>query len=166
MIPEEKLGLVVLGNMNGSGLPTALMYRIFDGLLGATPRDWSAEMLKTMKTLEQAGQAAEKKQESERVTGTNPSVALDKYAGTYRNELYGDVKVTHEGGKLSMRYGPAFTGDLAHWHYDTFRARFFAAGDAKVFVTFALNAQGKLDTLTLGLPGMADYPFKRVVEQK
>jgi CubicO group peptidase (beta-lactamase class C family) len=166
MIPEEKLGLVVLGNMNGSGLPTALMYRIFDGLLGATPRDWSAEMLKTMKTIEQAGQAAEKKQESERVTGTNPSVALDKYAGTYRNELYGDVKVTHEGGKLSMRYGPAFTGDLAHWHYDTFRARFFAAGDAKVFVTFALNAQGRLDTLTLGLPGMADYPFKRVVEQK
>ena len=64
-----------------------------------------------------------------------------------------------------MGYGPAFTGDLSHWHYDTFRARFFAAGDAKVFVTFALNAQGKLDTLTLGLPGMADYPFKRVPEK-
>ena len=165
MIPEEKLGLVVLSNMNGSGLPTALMYRIFDSLLGATPRDWSADILKTMKTLEQAGKAAEKKQEDERVAGTNPSVTLDKYAGIYRNELYGDVKVTHDAGKLSMRYGPAFTGDLSHWHYDTFRARFFAAGDAKVFVTFALNAQGKLDTLTLGLPGMADYPFKRVAEK-
>ena len=165
MIPEEKLGLVVLSNMNGSGLPTALMYRIFDSFLGTPSRDWSADLRKTMKTLEEAGEAAEKKQEAERVANTNPSVALDKYAGTYRNDLYGDVKVIHEAGKLSMRYGPAFTGDLSHWHYDTFRARFFAAGDAKVFVTFALNAQGKLDTLTLGLPGMADYPFKRVPEK-
>ena len=165
MIPEEKLGLVVLSNMNGSGLPTALMYRIFDSFLATPSRDWSADLRKTMKTLEDAGKAAEKKQEAERVANTNPSVALDKYAGTYRNELYGDVKVIHEAGKLSMGYGPAFTGDLSHWHYDTFRARFFAAGDAKVFVTFALNAQGKLDTLTLGLPGMADYPFKRVPEK-
>ena len=165
MIPEEKLGLVVLSNMNGSGLPTALMYRIFDSFLATPSRDWSADLRKTMKTLEDAGKAAEKKQEAERVANTNPSVALDKYAGTYRNDLYGDVKVIHEAGKLSMGYGPAFTGDLSHWHYDTFRARFFAAGDAKVFVTFALNAQGKLDTLTLGLPGMADYPFKRVPEK-
>lgn len=165
LIPEEKLGLVVLSNMNGSALPVALMYRIFDSFLGAPQRDWSAELLKTAKTLEQQGKAAEKKQESERVAGTNPSVALEKYAGTYRNDLYGNVKIAFSNGKLNLRYGPAFTGDLEHWHYDTFRARFFAAGDAKIFVTFALNAQGKLETLVLGLPGMADYPFKRVAEK-
>ncbi len=77
----------------------------------------------------------------------------------------GDVKVALNNGKLNLRFGPAFTGDREHWHYDTFRARFFAAGATKVFVTFALNAQGKLDTLTLGMPGMADYPFKRVAEK-
>ncbi|HEU4507333.1 MAG TPA: serine hydrolase [Pyrinomonadaceae bacterium] len=162
LMPEEKIGLVVLSNMGGSGLPTAMMYRIFDALLGAPPRDWSADLLKSFKTLEAAAQAAEKKQEAERVTGTNPSLALDKYAGTYRNDLYGDVKVTHDAGKLSIRYGPAFNGDLTHWHFDTFRARFVTSGESKVFVTFALNAQGNLDTLTLGLPGMADYPFKRI----
>lgn len=165
LMPEEKLGLVVLTNMNGSLLPVALMYRIFDTFLGTPRRDWSAELLKTVKTVEEQGKAAEKKQEAERVSGTNPSLALDKYAGTYRNDLYGDVKVTLNDGKLNLRFGPAFTGDLEHWHYDTFRARFVTAGDAKVFVTFALNAQGKLDTLTLGMPGMADYPFKRVAEK-
>ncbi|HEX5873016.1 MAG TPA: serine hydrolase [Pyrinomonadaceae bacterium] len=165
LIPEEKLGLVVLSNMNGSLLPTALMYRIFDSFLGAPARDWSADILKNFKTLEETAKAAEKKQEAERVAGTNPSLALDKYVGTYRSDLYGDVKVTHDAGKLSIRYGPAFNGDLTHWHYDTFRARFVTSGESKVFVTFALNAQGKLDTLTLGLPGMADYPFKRVAEK-
>ena len=164
MIPEEKLGVVVLSNMNGSILPVALMYRIFDSLLGATPRDWSSELLKTSKTLDAQANAAQKKQESERVAGTNPSLALDKYAGSYRNDLYGEVKVTQNNGKLNFKFGPAFTSDLEHWHYDTFRARFFAAGDAKIFVTFALNAQGKADTLVLGLPGMAEYPFKRVTE--
>jgi CubicO group peptidase (beta-lactamase class C family) len=165
LLPEEKLGLVVLSNMGGSLLPVALMYRIFDTFLGAPQRDWSAELLKTVKTVEEEGKAAEKKQESGRVTGTNPSLALDKYAGTYRNDLYGDVKVALNNGKLNLRFGPAFTGDLEHWHYDTFRARFVTSGDSKAFVTFALNAQGKLDTLTLGMPGMADYPFKRVAEK-
>lgn len=165
LMPEEKIGLVVLSNMGGSLLPVAMMYRIFDTMLGAPPRDWSAELLKTVKTLEEQGRAAEKKQESERVAGTNPSVSLDKYAGAYRNDLYGDVKVALNNGKLNLRFGPAFTGDLEHWHYDTFRARLGAAGDTKVFVTFALNAQGKLDTLTLGMPGMSDYPFKRVAEK-
>ena len=42
---------------------------------------------------------------------------------------------------------------------------YLAAGDAKNFVTFALNAQGKVDTVVLGMPGMADYPFKRVAEK-
>lgn len=166
LMPEEKLGLVVLCNRGGSLLPVAMMYRIFDTMLGTPQRDWSAEFLKTTRTLEQAGQAAEKKQESERVAGTNPSLALDKYAGAYRNDLYGDVKVAFNNGKLNLRFGPAFTGDLEHWHYDTFRARFITSGEAKIFVTFALNAQGKLDTLTLGMPGMADYPFKRVAESK
>lgn len=166
LMPEEKIGLVVLSNMGGSLLPVAMMYRIFDTMLGAPQRDWSAELLKTVKTLEEQGRAAEKKQESERVAGTNPSLALDKYAGTYRNDLYGDVKVALNNGKLNLRFGPAFTGDLEHWHYDTFRARLGAAGETKVFVTFALNAQGKLDTLTLGMPGMAEYPFKRVAESK
>lgn len=165
LIPEEKLGLVVLSNMNGSALPVALMYRIFDSFLATPQRDWSADLLKTSKTLEEQAKAAEKKQEAERVAGTNPSVALEKYAGTYRNDLYGEVKIGFANGKLSLRYGPAFTGDLEHWHYDTFRARFFTAGDAKIFVTFALNAQGKLETLVLGLPGMADYPFKRIAEK-
>lgn len=161
MIPEEKLGLVILANLNGTALPVALMHRIFDAYLGASERDWSADLLKTFKGLEEQGRAAEKKLEAERVQGTRASLALEKYAGTYKNDLYGEVKVTHENGKLSVRFGPAFTSGLEHWHYDTFRAK-FAAGDViNAYVTFSLNAQGKVETVTLNLPGLMEYPFKR-----
>ena len=164
MMPEEKLGLVVLTNMHGSTLPLPLMFRIFDAYLGAPPRDWSAEMLKTMKAFEEQGKAAQKKQEAERVRDTRTSLALGEYAGTYKNDLYGEAKVTHQNGKLGLRFGPAFTSDLEHWHYDTFRAKFVSTGVSYAYTTFALNAQGKIDALTLNLPGVADYPFKRVTE--
>ncbi|MCM3904442.1 MAG: serine hydrolase, partial [Pyrinomonadaceae bacterium] len=164
MLPEEKLGLVILTNMGGSTLPLPLMFRIFDAYLGTPPRDWSAEMLKTIKSFEEQGKAAQKKLEEGRVKNTSASHALTEYAGTYKNDLYGDVKVTNDASKLNLRFGPAFTGDLEHWHYDTFRTKFVAAGGATAYVTFALNAQGKIDNVTLSLPGLADYPFKRAAE--
>lgn len=164
LIPEEKLGLAILTNMNGTLLPVAIMYRIFDAYLGAPERDWSAELLKTVKAFEEQNRAAERKLEAERVQGTHPSLALEKYAGTYRNDLYGEVRVTYERGKLSIRFGPAFTSELEHWHYDTFRARFRGASASTAYVTFTLNARGRVEELKLSLPGLADYPFKRVAE--
>src|SRR5262249_13912143 len=46
LVPEEKLGLVVLSNHGKTMLPTVVMYRVLDAYLGAPPRDWSADMLK------------------------------------------------------------------------------------------------------------------------
>jgi CubicO group peptidase (beta-lactamase class C family) len=165
LMPEEKLGLVVLTNRGGTLLPVALMYRILDAYMGAAqPRDWSAELLKTMKSLEAQGEAAAKKLEADRVPDTKPTHAFEKYAGTYENDLYGALKVTLENGRLNLRFGPAFTGELEHWHYDTFRAKFRGAGVTTAYITFALNAQGKVENATLNLPGVADYPFKRAPE--
>ena len=71
------------------------------------------------------------------------------------------MKVTRENGKLGVRFGPAYSSGLEHWHFDTFRAKFIGAGVSYAYMTFALNAQGKKEALTLNLPGVADYPFKR-----
>ncbi len=164
LIPEEKLGVVVLTNMNGTILPHLLMYRAVDAYLGlSNPKDWSADVLKTYNALLEQGKAAAKKQEESRVLNTKPSLALDKYAGTYKNDLYGEVKVTDNGGKLNVRFGPPFVSDLEHWHYDTFRATYRGAGESKSFVTFTLNSQGKVDQVTLDLA--PDYPFKRMPDE-
>jgi CubicO group peptidase (beta-lactamase class C family) len=164
MIPEEQLGVVILTNLSGTALPAALKYRIFDAYLGHPQRDWSANLLKTFKALEAQGQAAAKKLADERVKGTQPSLALEKYAGGYKSDLYGEAKVTRENDKLVLSYGSAFVGDLEHWHYDTFQARWRSRTFPNSQVTFLLNAQGKVEELKLGLPGFADYPFKRIAE--
>jgi len=166
LVPEDKLGVVILTNMNGSLISMPLLYRIIDSFAGLPQKDYSADLLKTYKSLVEAGAAAEKKADAERVLNTKPSLELAKYVGTYTSELYGDVKITMDGDRLKMAFGPAFVTPLEHWNYDTFRGRFFAAGVSKPSVTFAINAQGKADSLTLGMPGMAAYPFKKAPDAK
>ena len=161
MIPEEKLGLVILTNMNGTSLTSALMFRIFDAYLGAPARDWSAELLKAIKGFQAQGRAAEKKVEESRVKGTNPSLALAKYAGAYKDDMYGDAKVTEENGKLVLRT-PAFAGDLEHWHYDTFRVTWRDRTLGKAFVNFTLNEEGKIDSMKVK---ELQVTFKPVPEQ-
>jgi hypothetical protein len=161
MMPEEKLGVVILTNLHGTVLPHALMYRVFDLYRGGPERDWSAEMLKAVKGLEEQAKVAEKKAEAERVSGTSPSLALDKYAGNYESEMYGEAKVELENGKLVTRFGPNFNGDLEHWHYDTFRVKWRDPMQGKGFISFRLNSQGKIESLNI--EGLSEFP--RVTEK-
>ena len=162
MIPEEKLGVVVLSNMNGSVLCQMLANRVVDAyLVPGKEKDWSGEMLKTVKTLEAQGKAAAEKREAERIKNTSPSLSLEKYAGDYTDEMYGDAKVTLEKGALKARFGPHFNGTLEHWHYDTFRVKWDDEMAGQSFINFKLNSQGKIDTMSI--EGLAD--FKRAPEK-
>jgi hypothetical protein len=66
-----------------------------------------------------------------------------------------------ESGKLVARYGPAFTGDLEHWHYDTFQVAWRDRTLGKSQLTFTLNAQGKVESVKI--QNMAD--FKRAPDK-
>jgi CubicO group peptidase (beta-lactamase class C family) len=155
MLPEEKLGVVILTNRNGSVLPHVLMYRVFDAYLGVAKRDWSSEARQKFKVLEDQAKIAEKRVEDEQVKGTSPSLSLDKYAGTYQNEMYGETKFVLKDGKLTSEFGPNFNGDLEHWHYDTFRVVWRDRMEGKGFVVFKLNAKGKPETVTID--GLGDF---------
>ena len=155
MMPEEKTGLVILTNMNGTTLPSAMMYRIFDAYLKVPPRDWSAEMLKTTNAMVARAKETAKKQESQRVAGTTPSLPLDQYAGTYSDSMYGDATVRLENGALHASMGTAFDGTLEHWHYNTFRASWRDPMLGKSMLTFDLGADGKVAALKVD--GLTDF---------
>ena len=146
-VPEEKLGIVVLTNANGSPMPSIAMYRALDAFLAAPPRDWSAEQLKVRTRQVALNKEAESKRLAQRALNTKPSLSLDKYAGVYVDSMYGDAKVMLENGKLHATYGTMFDGELEHWHYDTFRARWKAKNMGQSFLTFALDADGKIRSL-------------------
>jgi len=161
MLPDERFGMVILTNMNGTPLPSALMYRTFDAHLKAPAKDWSAEIHRnTQRQLARARETAQRRL-SERATGTTPSLALERYAGTYADSMYGQVKVSSEGGTLRLTMGALYEGPLEHWHYDTFRANWAQRQRGRSFVTFRLNASARVTGLEIEMGG-GTIEFRRV----
>ena len=160
MLPEEKFGIVLLANMNGTGLPNALMLKLFDLHLKAPPRDWSGDMRKRLEAQMVRAREAQKRAEAQRVPNTKPSLPLASYAGTYVDSLYGEVVVREENGQLQLTFGPNWSAELEHYHFDTFRAKFATPVLPPVPVTFRLNAAGKVDEVQLDMAGTAEFRRK------
>ena len=146
MVPSEGIGVIVIANYGSSNLQLALMYRVLDALMGLPARDWSAEYLEPARRSRERSEAAP---EAERIAGTEPSLALEDYAGTYTSDLYGDVRLTVEGGRLVLSYAPDYVADLEHWHHDTFRATWRREGFGRAFVTFGLDRRARVVRMEL-----------------
>jgi len=158
MLPEEKMGAVILTNMNGSLLPTVMAHRIFDDQLKLPPTDYSGEMRVKANALEKQAKEALAKLEASRVPNTRPTLALDKYAGIYTDSMYGDMTVRAENGKLAISYGGESDGELVHWHYDSFRAVWGNRLLGKMMVTFVID--GTVKVAEMKVENLAD--FRRV----
>jgi hypothetical protein len=149
LVPEARVGVVVLCNLDGTAFPSAILYRALDAYLGAPPRDWSAVLLAAAHKAEAREDSVDKAFEAARVPNTRPSLLLEKYTGTYVDSLYGEVQVAEQGDRLVARMGPAFIGDLSHWHFDTFKVTWRDRGLGTGYLTFKVDAEGKVSSLDL-----------------
>ena len=159
LIPERRLGIVVLTNTDGpNNVFAALLWRVFDAYLGAPARDWSRVFLDRARAQEALADSARSEMEAARVQDAPPSLPLAAYAGTYENPMYPPIVVAAEGGRLSARFGPEVSVSLEPWQYDTFRATPGDGGPLSAgLVTFTLDARGQPRTLSLDLQGRTDF---------
>lgn len=148
MIPDEKLGVVVLSN--GMNPPTgAVTNYVLNEFLGLPEKDWSAEMLEQSKKRQ-----SEDKRITDRinkkVNGTNPSLPIEKYAGNFNSLIYGKIEVKLENGKLRLyfEHTPDLSATLEHWHYDVWKINWdkkhawFSFGTVKFNMTNNLEITG------------------------
>lgn len=121
MIPDEKLGVVVLTN-GMKGIFTPLVNYTLDAFLRVPTKDWSAEALQRSTTARDTRIDNRKKA---RLTGTRPSLSPEKYAGVYHTPVYGNITVTLEGGelRLAFEHTPDLSATLQHWHQDVFEIK-------------------------------------------
>ena len=150
LIPDRRLGLVIFTNLDHSELRHALMYTVFDRYIGAAnpPHDWSAEMRAMYKRLADSSAAATRAEESTRVAGTRPSLALARYAGTYADSLFGTAAVQLRNGVLTLQSGTA-TGRLEHWQNDSFRVLWSDPFWDASYVSFVIDPDGTVRELRL-----------------
>lgn len=156
LLPEENVGFVVLTNGETSAY-AIMMYKILDVFTNAPKRDWNAEYLERAKRGKIAEDEENAKVDAARAKNTKPTLTLSNYAGTYTSDLYGDVKIEEENGKLVMKMipSPNLVADLEHWHYDTFQIKWrpsTAYNFPRGFVTFTIDKNGKTDELKIDQP--------------
>ncbi|HEY8505420.1 MAG TPA: serine hydrolase, partial [Gemmataceae bacterium] len=172
MIPDRKLGVVVLANADFSLLPHGVMLHVFDRYLGpgdGETADRIAEMLELEQEFRREQREKEEKALAERVPGTKPSLAAEAYAGRYESPLYGEADVTRSGGKLVLNVGTRLTGDLEHFHFDTFLVRWRNPIDGRGLVRFALSDLGKVTGLRLtelARPDQGDMVFAKRADKR
>ena len=158
LLPDERFGVVVFGNLDHAEFRHAVMLTAFDLQIGGPRRDWNAELLDLyggIRVRRDSLRAA-------RVAGTSPRLPLRAYAGTYHHAVWGDLVVTPRAEALAVRLGTnsELAGPLRHWHYDTFRIQW---GDGRAepgWLRFAVGLDGTVTEARLGTdPGTI---FRRV----
>lgn len=125
--PERRIGLALMVNVHQTLAHAALFYALSDILLDQPSRDWSGQF----RTVAQ-GYMAEVKQQADvlrRTCTADVSLApmLASYAGTFANDLYGDMTVTLEDDHLWLTYGQ-LVATLVPCQPATFIARWHLKG--------------------------------------
>ncbi|HEX5082071.1 MAG TPA: serine hydrolase [Blastocatellia bacterium] len=163
MVPDMKLGIVALTNQEASGAMEAISYHIIDHYLNAPATDWIGGFRSVFEQRLAQAKEVEKSQGAARNAESKPSLPAAKYAGRYNDAWYGEVTIALEEGKLVIRFSrsPGLVGDLEHWQYDTFVARWRDRSlYADAYVTFALKPDGGIDQIKMApVSPLTDFSF-------
>jgi hypothetical protein len=148
LIPQLRTGFVILTNAESSAMGVLTNY-LRDYFTGAPSADYVALFKQGDAEFDEA--AFQARLDSARNRTSRPALPLAGYAGTYRDAWYGDVTLAEEQGRLVIRFShtPAYTGDLEHWHYETFRVRWRVRNVPDAWVTFALEPNGSIGRMTM-----------------
>jgi len=151
IVPEAKVGIVILSNLIDSSLPDALAFRFLDMYLGNPDVDWSREMLASMKE-------GMKRVETELPVPPEdalPAMSLQKYVGDYQNAVYGQINISEKKGGLVLTIGPnKVEMYLTPWNRDTFSVYwpFYGdVGESGVFALFEADPEGTVTGVTVNL---------------
>jgi hypothetical protein len=160
MLPEERLGVVVLMN-TPADLRYALTYWLFDQFLpsgsytaSGEARDWSAEMLReTLAARAERARAAPQARTPR--AGTRPSLPLSGYTGRYHDDLYGEVELSLRDGALFLHYSSIREGALTHWEDDSFMIRWSQPRFGSGVIEFVLDPGGGIREMRV--PGLTTF---------
>ena len=161
LVPERSVGFAVAINCEDGEAALGVAYELLDHYLGMPYRDWSAAWREVVRQRDERALGLLAKQTSRRAD-VGPSLPLASYAGEYADAWYGPVAIELRGETLTLdfRQTPGMTGELSHWQYDTFRVAWRDPLIEPAYVTFALDADGRVERISMrAVSPLADFSF-------
>ena len=161
LLPDKNVGFSIQINSEDGELIRGLMYELIDHYLGLPRTDWVSKFQQFKQQRVTEALKALKTQEA-KPASVGPSLPVARYAGTYSDPWYGNIEVTESGGGLHIDFKstPRMGGPLEHYQYDTFITRFDDKTIEPAYVTFGLDADGKVDRVTMkSVSPIADFSY-------
>ncbi|HNJ27323.1 MAG TPA: serine hydrolase [Ferruginibacter sp.] len=166
LVPEEKLGIIVLTNTDANNFYEALRNEIEDACLGLPYRNYSRLYLQRHRANEQEEAKAYKKIRDSIDLHPQSALPLSAYAGEYKHDVYGSMTMTVENNKLIMRF------QHHHGRYGTLEAlggnHFYCTysdpiyGRKKLSFTVAGNKVQSIGVEVADFIEFGSYDFKKV----
>jgi CubicO group peptidase (beta-lactamase class C family) len=127
LVPEEKLGIVVLTNTDQNAFYEGLKWEILDAFLKLPYRNYSKVLLQRFNRQRQAG-IKEDQQFKDSVNLHLPAaLPLTAYTGQYASDVYGDMQVVLEKSELHMVFS----------HHPDMYAKLESLGGNRFYATFS-----------------------------
>jgi CubicO group peptidase (beta-lactamase class C family) len=163
LVPSLNLGIAVLTNQQERGGFEVPTFTVLDAYLGAPRTDWVAAFKAAREEKHAKAARVLREGHAARDADSRPSLPLERYVGTYRDAWYGESSLSLEDGRLVLRFRhtPALTGELEHWQYDTFIARWRDRSlEADAYVTFSLHPDGSIEQVKMKpVSPLTDFSF-------
>ena len=163
LVPGEKIGVIVLTSGEVGQAFHAITYEALDMMLGRGGNDWLQAYAASFAKAQGNADEDWQKHVAARDATSKPSLALARYAGTYRDPWYGDVLVRQGAKGLEMQFSKTaeLLGDIERWQHDTFIVRWRDRGlNADAFVNFTLDPDGRIREVRMEpISPLTDFSF-------
>jgi CubicO group peptidase (beta-lactamase class C family) len=161
LIPDRQVGFSIEINCEDGEIIRGLMYELLDHYLGRPYVDWVARYrAEKQRRIAAARKALEAR--PPKAVAVGPSLAAAGYTGTYTDPWYGNIEIGAVNDRLTIDFKstPRMTGTLEHYQYDTFVAHLDDKTIEPMYVTFSLDADGRVDRITMkAVSPLADFSY-------
>lgn len=155
-MPGEKLGVVVLTNMENSPVPTILANSFYDSLLDFKKTDWNSSYKKIF-----SNQSTRRDTEERHIDNVRLKTPLSCFSGEYYNPGYGSLIVKKTKKHLIIEHNN-LSSMLRYCGNNVFKSvdEHFNLGSEPIKVSFNTNKKGEIESVSVPFePNVDDILF-------
>jgi CubicO group peptidase (beta-lactamase class C family) len=166
MIPELKLGIIVLTNQQSGAAFTAITNTIKDSYLGIKGIDRVKEMDDRVARQQKEADSintAVWKDVAEKQKASKQLYDNAVFEGTYTDPWFGNITISNKNGKLifESKKSPLLTGEMFFYNATTYIVKWYDRSlDADAFVRFEMDGEGKASKVKMNaISPTTDFSF-------
>lgn len=167
LIPELKLGIIVLTNQESGAAFNAVTNTIKDGYLGVQNQDrilqYNQSRLKAEKKAHQITSKVKQEVQEQLRIKKAPLISFEEIAGTYKDPWFGEVTIqkTKDKVRFTSKKSLNLQGNMTYYKGSTYVVNWDDPSfNADAFVTFRLNTEGRANGFTIqAISPLTDFSF-------